>query len=290
MPTAALAMLLLSQGLLAQSPAADSGTAALKVAQRYAEAFMGGDPETVTQLSDATMQGAMGPAAVQQTVAALVAQSGAFISSAEGWRESDVQGYKRFRVALTFEKQVLDVRVVIDANDKVAGVSFIEHLEPETGEIKVPGVEHAFLVGEGADGLPGSLLLPTGHGPFAAVVLVHGSGPNDRDGTLGPNKILRDIAYGLAEHGIASLRYDKRSLVNTQSLAAHGGDMTVEHEVVLDAQAAVRLLREHRQVNASKVFVAGHSLGGAMVPRIARMSPAPEGVVSLAGLPSRSLR
>ena len=60
--------------------------------------------------------------------------------------------------------------------------------------------------------------MPVGDGPFPAVVLVHGSGPHDRDETIGPNKPLRDVADGLASRGIAVLRYEKRT-------RQHGGQM-----------------------------------------------------------------
>jgi len=56
--------------------------------------------------------------------------------------------------------------------------------------------------------LPGTLTIPVGPGPFPAVVLVHGSGPNDRDETVGANKPFRDLALGLASRGIAVLRYE----------------------------------------------------------------------------------
>lgn len=57
--------------------------------------------------------------------------------------------------------------------------------------------------------LPGLLTLPDGAGPFPAVLLVHGSGPQDRDEAVGPNRPFRDLAVGLAALGVASLRYDK---------------------------------------------------------------------------------
>lgn len=54
--------------------------------------------------------------------------------------------------------------------------------------------------------LPGLLTLPDGAGPFPAVLLVHGSGPQDRDEAVGPNRPFRDLAVGLAALGVASLR------------------------------------------------------------------------------------
>jgi uncharacterized protein len=57
--------------------------------------------------------------------------------------------------------------------------------------------------------LPGTLTLPPGAGRFPALVIVAGAGPNDADGTNGPNKVYLDLAEGLAAQGVASLRYDK---------------------------------------------------------------------------------
>ena len=59
-------------------------------------------------------------------------------------------------------------------------------------------------------GLGATVTLPKGAGPFPAVVLVQGSGPHDRDETIGPHEPFRDLAWGLASRGIAVLRYDKR--------------------------------------------------------------------------------
>src|SRR5437868_1155092 len=71
--------------------------------------------------------------------------------------------------------------------------------------------EREVTVGKGEWELPGTLGLPKGSGPFPAVVLVQGSGPQDRDETMGVNKPFQDIAWGLASNGIAVLRYDKRN-------------------------------------------------------------------------------
>lgn len=126
--------------------------------------------------------------------------------------------------------------------------------------------ERDFAVAQGQ--LPGTLSLPAGTGPFPAVVLVHGSGPNDRDQTLGPNRPFRDLAHGLAGHGIAVLRYDKRTRVRPGDFA--GNDFTVEHEVIADAVAAVEAIAADPAVDPGRVFVLGHSLGALLAPRIAQ--------------------
>ena len=135
--------------------------------------------------------------------------------------------------------------------------------------------------------LPGTLSMPTGAGPFPAVVLVAGSGPNDRDETLGPNKPFKDLAGGLASRGIAVLRYDKRTKVYGAKLAAVK-DFTVKQEVVDDVLEAVKVLRANPKVDRARVFVLGHSLGAMLVPRIGAADPSLAGLIVMAG-PARSL-
>ncbi len=79
--------------------------------------------------------------------------------------------------------------------------------------------EREVTVGSGEWALPGTLTMPAGPGRFPAVVLVHGSGPNDRDETFGPNKTFKDLALGLASRGVAVLRYDKRTKVYGAKIA-----------------------------------------------------------------------
>lgn len=77
------------------------------------------------------------------------------------------------------------------------------------------------------------------------MVLVAGSGPNDRDETIGPNKPFRDLAFGLALQGIASLRYDKRTLTYGRQLAT--APLTVDDEVTDDALAALEFCARSRR-------------------------------------------
>src|SRR6185369_4322477 len=88
--------------------------------------------------------------------------------------------------------------------------------------------EQELTVGAGTEwALPATLTLPTGTGPFPAVVLVHGSGPNDRDETIGPNKPFQDLAQGLASQGIAVLRYEKRTKQHPVAMGLLLGNLTV---------------------------------------------------------------
>jgi uncharacterized protein len=137
--------------------------------------------------------------------------------------------------------------------------------------------------------LPGTLCVPAappggaGH-RMPLVVLVAGSGPNDRDETIGPNKPFADIAHGLAAAGIATLRYDKRTLVLRGTGRLNAATITVDQEVIDDAVAAIALARTLPEVDSGRVYLAGHSLGGTLAPLIAARVPAGElrGVILLA--------
>ena len=112
---------------------------------------------------------------------------------------------------------------------------------------------------------------PHGDGPFPAVLLVHGSGPHDRDESVGPNRPFLDIARGLAAQGVAVLRYEKRSKAHPDAYVAAGA-LTIDSETTDDAVAALRTLAGVPGVDPARVFVLGHSQGGMMAPRIAARS------------------
>jgi pimeloyl-ACP methyl ester carboxylesterase len=135
--------------------------------------------------------------------------------------------------------------------------------------------------------LAGTLLLPEGKGPFPAVALVTGSGPQDRDETLMGHKPFLVIADALARRGIASLRWDDRGT------GASGGDhmgSTVD-DFAADARAAVAFLRSCPEVNGSAIGIVGHSEGGLTAPKVAVADKTVAFLVLLAppGEPLRSL-
>ncbi|MEV0617877.1 alpha/beta hydrolase [Nonomuraea sp. NPDC050404] len=127
----------------------------------------------------------------------------------------------------------------------------------------------------------GTLSLPRDREPLAGVVLLGGGGPFDRDGTSGPNKPLKDLAWGLATRGVAVLRFDKVTHTHSQVMNAPGFTMTSEY--VPHAAAAVRLLQRRPEVDPDRVFVLGHSMGGKVAPRVAAAEGSVAGLVIMAG-------
>lgn len=119
------------------------------------------------------------------------------------------------------------------------------------------------------------------------MILVHGSGPNDRDETIGPNKPFRDLAWLLAQRGIAVIRYDKRTKVYGNNSVPKGRKLDMDTETCDDALSAVRLAATLPEIAHDSIFVLGHSQGGMMAPRIAQKSKDVAGIIILAGLARR---
>ncbi len=144
--------------------------------------------------------------------------------------------------------------------------------------------EQDVTVGTGEWALPGTLTLPVGPGPFPALALVHGSGPNDRDETIGPNKLFRDLAWGLACRGLSVLRYEKRTKQHAARFTADVlATLTVKEETIDDALLAVACLRGRPEIDPNQVYVLGHSQGGYLLPRIGTADPNIAGLISMAG-------
>jgi dienelactone hydrolase len=145
--------------------------------------------------------------------------------------------------------------------------------------------------------LPGTLTIPLEGEAWPVAVLVHGSGPNDRDETLGPNKPFRDIAHGLAERGVATIRYDKRTFLLKEAFLSGDPEakkkagkaletMGFDKEVIEDAVAVLAWAKADARF--TKRVVIGHSLGGMAAPYIAPRHEGLAGLVLMAA-PARGL-
>jgi dipeptidyl aminopeptidase/acylaminoacyl peptidase len=197
-------------------------------------------------------------------------------------------GYDVIYVTCKFEKINMDIVFSFDKDDHIAGLAITpskQAAEESKNDVKAPeGVtETTVTVGGGEWALPGTLSIPKGEGPFPVVILVHGSGANDRDETIGPNKPFRDIAWGLASKGIAVLRYDKRNFVYGEKIKSLIKEPTVKDETIDDATAAVALMRNTDKIDKNRIYVLGHSLGGMLIPRIAAQTPGAAGYIVMAG-------
>ena len=286
-------LLFAAAALRAQAPSPAEDALTVK-ARAFLTALEKGEFELAARDFDETMLKLSGPDKLgKMWKEQLPAQLGTF-KKQSGARRDELQGYEIVLVTCEFEKATLDARIVFDKAGKIAGLGFVPtappaKYEPPAYADPAKFEETEVTVGSGSWTLPGTLTMPKGDGPFPAVVLVHGSGPNDRDETLGPNRPFKDLAWGLATRGIAVLRYDKRSKVYQAKILADAkleATMTVKEETIDDALAAAALLERTKGIDRSRVFILGHSLGGFLMPRIAVAAEPLKiaGFISLAGL------
>lgn len=192
-------------------------------------------------------------------------------------------------IRVKFPAATIDWRFTVNPDGKIAGLFFQPGEQGGADEWQRPAYsrpdafrERNLTVGDGSWSLPATLTFPNSSGgAVAGVVLVHGSGPLDRDETVGANKPFRDLAEGLASRGIAVLRYEKRTKVYATRMGAMK-DLTVQQETVEDGVKAAALLRQQPEVASRRVFVLGHSLGGYVAPRIAQQDPRLAGLILMA--------
>ncbi len=281
--------LLVSHGLCEAAPVRAQNATARTPLERAAIEFVGEmerrDFTAAVARFDSTMSEVMPAAKLEETWDMVEAQAGSF----QGWSRTttgEAQGYDYVLVTSTFENAVLDIQVVFDSDLRIAGLFFKPHVDTDAlkaAPLPAGLAEQEVSVGDGDWVLPGTVTLPANGGPFPAVVLVHGSGPNDRDETVGANKPFRDLAWGLAGQGIAVVRYGKRTREYRERLMANTVGFTVDEETVDDAVAAVERLRQMDGIDPDRIVILGHSLGGMLAPRIGAREPGVAGLVVMAG-------
>lgn len=258
-------------------------------AEAFITAMTKGEFEAATRDFDAKVAEKMPPEKVRELWANIIEKIGAF-ERVTGTRSEARTDHHLVYVAAKYAKATIEFRVVVDKAGKIVGISignppvpytYPEYVNADTFE------ESQIVVGRGTPWeLPGTLTKPKGTSPVAGIVLVHGSGPHDRDETIQSNKPFKDLAAGLASRGVAVLRYDKRTLVHRGKVVPE--NTTIDAEVTDDARAALALLRKTPGIDPLKVYVLGHSLGAMMAPKIASLEPTLAGFIILAG-PTRPL-
>jgi uncharacterized protein len=208
----------------------------------------------------------------------------------QSWQKLDgveKEGLWVSRYLAKFEKDSL-VLVLSASGKKIAGIGFtpgatsIPYSKPVYGngfpysnleiEVGFPGLE-----------LKGELMWPARQETekLPLVILVHGSGPNDMDQTIGPNKVFLDIALGLCKNRIASMRYNKRSFQHPQSFA--GKAFTLEDEVSADLFRMLDFAYSLPWVDTQAIYVLGHSQGAIMAPSFLMRDKRLAGIIMACG-------
>ena len=139
--------------------------------------------------------------------------------------------------------------------------------------------EVSFINEKEGNTLTGTLTIPKGKGPFPAMVLVSGSGQENRDEELMNHRPFWVIADYCARHGVAVLRYDDRGMGGSTGEVEGATTMDFSY----DAEAAFDFLRKQKHIDASRVGILGHSEGGVINFMVSARRPEVAFLVSLAG-------
>jgi dienelactone hydrolase len=264
----------------------------MDTAQQIVTQVAHGDFAAVEQRISERLKPFLPVGTIQATWQGLEQQYGAFQEMGQTSAVQTPQGLVQV-VTCVFERASLDVNIVLNDAGEIAGLTVtpVGTIQQQANATYEPPTyahlerfhEQEVQIGHGQWVLPGTVSIPQGDGPVAAVLLVHGSGPQDRDETLPPNKPFRDLAWGLASQGIAVLRYEKRTKVYAAQMSSERDILTVKEEVIDDALSAVAFLHDRPEVDAQQIFVLGHSLGGFLAPRIGSADPQIRGLIILAG-------
>jgi pimeloyl-ACP methyl ester carboxylesterase len=156
----------------------------------------------------------------------------------------------------------------------------LELRRPQTPARPFPYAEEEVTFGGGAQGnlLAGTLTLPKGDGPFPVVLLIAGSGPQDRDESLANHRPFLLIADALTRKGIAVLRYDKRGVGKSTG----NPDTATTMDLAADAQSALAFLKSRKEIDGSRIGLIGHSEGAIIAPYMAGHSKEVKWLVLLA--------
>jgi pimeloyl-ACP methyl ester carboxylesterase len=142
--------------------------------------------------------------------------------------------------------------------------------------------EEAITLKTETGNIEGTILLPETKLPVPVALIIAGSGPTDRDGNnpMMKNNSLKMLSAELAKKGIASLRYDKRGIAQSQQAGLKEADLRFEN-YIQDAESWIKLLKQNK--NFSEVIVIGHS-EGSLIGMIASQNENVSKFVSIAGI------
>lgn len=185
-----------------------------------------------------------------------------------------------FLIPLRFERKAQRLAIAFDSLNQINSFLLEEAEEAENWRYPAygkPDLYHEFSMQIKHDTLvlPAILTLPKNLLGCPLVVFVHGLGPNDKDESQGPNKMFKDLAIGLASRGIASLRYDKRSLIYGPELMEDLRRLNLQTETIADAVEAISMADNIVEVDTNRIFILGHGIGAMLAPEIAAQSRLP---------------
>ncbi len=270
---------LLNQAYAFQLPLVDNSP--VEKAKQIQKLIQDGEAEKLWPMLDSASQAAISKDLLGMIWQQVEAQAGQFMGI-KGHKIEQLQGLTIVVLNNQFANTWLDVKIGFNTAGKVAGFRFLPGEEPNKPlaneatffEAKHPVVNGTFTLG-------GRLTLPKNAESPPLFIMFQGSGPHNMDEAIGPNRIFEQVAHGLAQQGIATLRYHKRTYAYSTSM---GDSLTIFTEGINDGIAAVRQIIGNDSLQFSGIYLLGHSQGGMFIPSIAKACPQVKGLIMMAAV------
>jgi dienelactone hydrolase len=204
--------------------------------------------------------------------------------------------------AIQFERKKIGVKLVFNQKAEISGLFLV----PPTPIYQTPDYVNPFSFYEykksfsqAKFSINGMLTVPKKEGKYPLLIIVGGTAVSDRDLSVGPNKIYKDIALGLADNGVAVYRYDKRNLVlgnegtssvkddtkypanancqvkdaakvgaknNLNTSAKSPSKYTVKEEYLMGLNLAIAQLKLLPEIDSNHIIILGHSESAYLIP------------------------
>jgi uncharacterized protein len=161
-----------------------------------------------------------------------------------------------------FKNANLDIKLVFNTVQKMMGFFIVPHKEFEQNDIK-----NSLIIPNSNYPIYGELGLPVSENKKVLAIFIHGSGPQDKDGSIFENKPYKDIASGFSKRGITSYRFDKKSFSYPEYFK--DDNYTIDDEVCNDVYTIVDYFKNDSIYKTYKIILVGHSMGGMLLPRMA---------------------
>lgn len=236
---------------------------------------------------DEAMLAALSEQALMEMWTSIDGQHGGF-ESVESTQVSEVQGYRVVLTTCKFGDGPVAFRLVFDKSHKLAGIRIVPpevpvvvRPRPQHPKPPYPYEEREVLYDNPTDSskIGGTLTLPKDAGPHPAVLLITGSGLQDRDETVFDHKPFLVIADHLTRAGFVVLRVDDRGIGKS---TGNPKNATIQINAT-DVEAGIAFLKTQKEVDPKRIGLIGHSEGGIIAPMVAARSKDVAFIVSLAG-------
>jgi dienelactone hydrolase len=167
--------------------------------------------------------------------------------------------------AIQFERRKVGVKLVFNQKAEISGLFLV----PPTPIYQTPDYVNPFTFYEYKKSftqakltINGMLTVPKKEGKYPLLIIVGGTAVGDKDLSIGPNKVYKDIAWGLADNGVAVYRYDKRNFVPEKDALKY----TVKEEYLLGLKLAIEQLKKLPEIDSNHIIVLGHSESAYLIP------------------------